>query len=383
MVLKYALPLSLTLLCGVLISCQEESPSDSTSEQKPSSVKAEETVITNTPPSSVSVPEGMAYIPKITYTRGNEKDLGTRSKYPEEAPEHTVTVNAFLIDTTEVTNQQFLAFTKATGYVTQAERGLSQEDFPNAPLSQLLPGATIFTPPASQPNLWHEGAVHQWWKFTPGASWKHPQGPESSITDKMDHPVVCVTNVDAQAYAKWAGKRLPTEAEWEAAARGGLEGKLFTWGDAPMPEKKWMGNTFQGTFPTKDTLLDGFSSTAPVKSYPPNGYGLYDMAGNVWEHVSDYYRPDTYRAYKSTPAENPTGPSAPVTHQDLRQFYQTGSLPAKVPPSPPLAHLYTSKGGSFLCHHSYCLRFRPAARHFSEGFSPTNHTGFRCVKDIE
>lgn len=368
-----------SILLLALTSCNEE---ESVQNSEPTLKEEAEAVITNTPPAEISVPEEMAYIPEITYTRGNERDLGTRSKYPEEAPEHTVSVKPFLIDRTEVTNAQYLAFTEATGYKTMAETGLSQDDFPKAPPEQLVPGATVFTPPAEQPELWQQDSVYQWWKFVAGANWRHPTGPDSSIKDKMDHPVVCLTHADAKAYAKWAGKRLPSEAEWEAAARGGLERKFFTWGDEPQPEGKWMANTFQGTFPTVDSGKDGFTTTAPVKSYPPNPFGLYDMAGNVWEHTADYYRSDSFMAYKSSPAENPTGPTKPIDHLMLQELQRTGQIPAEYKPYHPLSYLYTSKGGSFLCHHTYCLRYRPAARHFSEGFSPTNHTGFRCAKDL-
>ncbi len=342
----------------------------------------EEIVISNEVPSGVNVPEGMVYIPEVSYTRGNERELGTRARYPEEAPEHKVTVSAFLIDETEVTNAQFLKFVEATGYLTQAEKGLTKKDFPHAPADQLQAGASVFTPPAEQPELWEEGAVFQWWEFTAGANWRHPSGPDSSIEDKMDHPVTCVTNEDAQAYAKWAGKRLPTEAEWEAAARGGLERKLFTWGDSPRVDDAWMGNTFQGTFPTKDTQLDGYGNTAPVRSFPPNAYGLYDMAGNVWEHVSDFYRPDAYKEYAEEEAVNPNGPLFSIDYNMHQEIEKNGKVPEGMFPFHRLGVLYTTKGGSFLCHHSYCLRYRPAARHYSEGLTPTNHTGFRCAQSL-
>ena len=329
---------------------------------------------------SKQVPKGMVLIPESKYKRGNDTDLGTRSKYPEESPVHITKVSSFYLDVTEVTNTQFLKFVEATGYVTQAEKGLSKKEFPNAPADQLLAGATVFSPPAEQPELWEAGAVYQWWTFTPGANWRHPLGPESKM--KMDHPVVCVTNEDARAYAKWADKRLPTEAEWEAAARGGMEEKFFTWGNKPQPEGKWMANTYQGTFPTVDSGKDGFKTTAPVKSFPPNAYGLYDMAGNVWEHCSNYYRPDAYKQFSSAVADNPKGPNSPIDHQMLQYIERSIRLPKEAKPAHPLSFLYSSKGGSFLCHHTYCLRYRPAARHYSEGFSPTNHTGFRCAKDL-
>lgn len=359
-----------------LSSCGEQDLDASQAESKP-------VAITHAAPEGVVVPEGMSYIPATTYTRGNERDLGTRSKYPEEMPEHQVSVKAFFMDTTEVTNDQFAAFVEATGYVTRAEKGLSKEVFPNAPEDQLVPGASVFTAPQTQPELWNEDSVYQWWAFVPGANWRHPLGPDSSIEGKGSYPVVCITNKDAQAYAAWAGKRLPTEAEWEAAARGGEDRKLFTWGDDPMPDKQWMGNTFQGTFPTDDTALDGFNDASPVKSYQPNAYGLYDMAGNVWEHVSDFYRPDYYKFMVEEINADPTGPEKPIDHLVHGTLDQGGELPKGYEPFHELGYLYSTKGGSFLCHHTYCLRYRPAARSYSEPLSPTNHTGFRCVKDIE
>lgn len=330
------------------------------------------------------VPEGMVWIPGGTYSRGEDRDIpGARSKYPEETPVHKVTVDGFWMDATEVTNAQFLKFTKATGYKTQAELGWSKKDFPQAPPEQLRAGAMCFVPPAEQvENLFQPGAEWNWWKFIPGASWRNPQGPGSSIKDKMNHPVVCITHQDAAAYCKWAGKRLPTEAEWERAARGGLKRKLFMWGDTAMLKGKWQANVFQGEFPHLDTALDGFRSTAPVKTFPPNGYGLYDMAGNVWEHCSDLYRPEFFRTFaeREKPEKNPKGPSSPVSQPMVQMFRQAGRYPPGQKPFHPLAWLWVTKGGSYLCHAQYCLRYRPAARHYSESLSPTNHTGFRCVK---
>ncbi|MEM9081875.1 MAG: formylglycine-generating enzyme family protein [Verrucomicrobiota bacterium] len=329
-------------------------------------------------------PAGMTLIPGGTYTRGNAQNLGGNAQYPEEAPVHQVTISPFFIDTTEVTNAQFKKFTDATGYQTQAERGLSADDFPNAPADQLVPGALVFTPPTESVEKWRPGAEWQWWHFTPGANWQHPTGPDSSIADKMDHPVVCLTHEDAQAYAEWAGKRLPTEAEWERAARGNHDHTLFTWGDHPKPDKSaWPANTFQGTFPHKNTNLDGFPGTAPVKSFPPNDYGLYDMAGNVWELCSDLYRPDYYQTFSKTPVKDPTGPTPDqaITQPDTTLFSRGQTIPANPEVFHPLARLWVTKGGSFLCHHTYCLRYRPAARHFAESLSPTNHTGFRCAQD--
>ena len=331
---------------------------------------------------SKQAPAGMVFIPGGTYRRGSDHKFDqTRAEYPEESPVHEVTVDGFWIDATEVTNRQFLKFTNATGYKTQAERGWDSKDFPNAPPEQLKGGALLFKPTPRKVELFQPGAEWQWWQFVRGANWQHPEGPSSSIANRMDHPVVCATHEDAVAYCEWAGKRLPTEAEWERAARGGLDDKLFSWGDEPKPGNKWQANVYQGEFPNKNTAEDGFPGTAPVKSFPPNAYGLYDMAGNVWEHCSDLYRPDYYKTFAKLPEPkaNPKGPEQPVSQPMVQQFLQTKNYPAEAP-FHRLAWLWVTKGGSHLCHHTYCLRYRPAARHYSESLSPTNHTGFRCVR---
>lgn len=337
----------------------------------------------DSPPSAPTAPAGMVWIEGGTYKRGEDRSLGQRAEYPEEQPVHSVTVDGFFMDVTEVTNAQFLKFTEATGYKTQAERGWSRDEFPKAPDEMLKPGALIFTAPDRKVELWREGAEWTWWKFVPGASWRHPEGPDSSIEDRMDHPVVCMTHEDATAYAKWAGKRLPTEAEWELAARGGRDHQLFVWGNEKTPDGKWLANVFQGVFPHLNNASDGFAGTSPVKSFPPNGFGLYDVAGNVWELCSDYYRPDYYRVFASDPVPNPTGPALPIDDLRLRNFRQSGSYPQMANPVHRLGALHVIKGGSFLCHDTYCLRYRPAARHHAEGLSPTNHCGFRCVLSRE
>lgn len=327
-------------------------------------------------------PKGMAWIPGGSYTRGNDlKFEGTRSEYPEEKPVHEVTVNGFWMDETEVTNRQFMEFTKDANYKTQAERGWSAKDFPAAPPDQLKGGALLFKSPGREVELFRQGAEWQWWQFVQGANWRHPHGPQSDLKDKMDHPVVCVTHEDALAYCKWAKKRLPTEAEWERAARGGLKHKLFMWGDKPRPGDKWQANVFQGVFPHKNTAEDGFAGTAPVKTFPANPYGLYDMAGNVWEHCSDLYRPEYFQTYAKLPEPkaNPKGPSEPVSQPMVQEWLATKNFPDEKP-FHELAWLWVTKGGSHLCHHTYCLRYRPAARHYSESLSPTNHTGFRCAR---
>ncbi len=323
----------------------------------------------------------MVWIEGATYTRGTPESPDLPHN-PEERPVHQVTVGGFYLDIHEVTNAQFRKFVEATGYKTQAERGFTREEFPKAPPEMLKPGSLVFSGPEESVELWREGAEWQWWRFVEGADWKHPTGPKSSIEGKDDHPVVCVNWEDAQAYCKWAGKRLPTEAEWELAARGGKEGLDYIWGEKAKPGEQWLANVFTGEFPHKDSGEDGFKGTAPVKSYPPNPFGLYDMAGNVWEHCADYYRPDAYELFVKNPQKDPTGPKGGVSQPEVNWFLQRGSWPSPIifGKQHPLSLLRVTKGGSFLCHTSYCLRYRPGARHYSEGLTPTNHTGFRCAK---
>ena len=326
--------------------------------------------------------EGMIWIKGDTYTRGT-KESPDLPFNPEERPVHKVTVDGFYLETHEVTNAQFQKFVDATGYKTQAEKGWSKKDFPKAPPEALKPGAIVFSGPPVAVELRGEGAEWQWWRFQEGASWKNPTGPGSDLKGKENYPAVCITWEDANAYCKWAGKRLPTEAEWELAARGGKEGLDYIWGDKPKPGEKWLANVFTGEFPHKDTGDDGFKGAAPIKSYPPNPYGLYDMAGNVWEHCSDYYRPDAYALFLKNPKDNPTGPSGGVSQPEVNWFMQNDKWPSPIVfgKQHPLSLLHVTKGGSFLCHTSYCLRYRPGARHYSESLAPTNHTGFRCAAD--
>lgn len=309
----------------------------------------------------------MVLIPGGTFTRGDTTGDGE----PEERPAQKVKVDAFYLDATEVTNADFLRFTEATGYKTQAERGWSRDDFPKAPASALVPGAMCFLHRNSQQTPTSEN-VGQRWVFVPGASWQHPQGPDSSIDEILDHPVVCITYEDAAAYAKWAGKRLPTETEWERAARGGIEGETYPWGNDLKPGGKWMANIFQGDFPSRNTGDDGFISTAPVGSFPPNRYDLHDMAGNVWEICSDYFSPSAYA----------DGPTSGMPEIAVQTYFRTGSYPARLPEMHPLTFLRVVRGGSFLCDADYCRRYRNSARFYTESLAPSNHTGFRCAKDL-
>ena len=263
------------------------------------------------------------------------------------------------MDATDVTNDEFEKFVKATGYVTIAERVPTKEEFPNAPAENLVAGSVVFTPTKEPVPLDNH---LRWWNYVKGADWRHPSGPDSNIKGHGNDPVVQVAYDDAVAYAKWAGKRLPTEAEWEFAQRGGLSGKLFAWGDEFNPGGKYMANTYQGVFPVKDTGEDGFAGISPVKSFPPNGYGLYDMAGNVWQWCSDWYRSDTYAVdARHGVVRNPKGPD-----------FSYDPLEPEVPKR-------VQRGGSFLCTDQYCTRYTAGTRGKGAVDTGTNHTGFRCV----
>ena len=306
-----------------------------------------------------TAPAEMVWIPGGEFTMGA---LSTAQGHSEESPAHVVIVKGFWMDTTEVTNAQFSQFVEATGYVTDAEKDFSPRDFPNATAEQLKGGSLIFQlTPGVDPFQCGPGGPTPWWKFTAGATWRHPQGPASDIKDRMNYPVICITWKDAKAYAEWAGKRLPTEAEWEFAARGGLQNKKFVWGDEEKPDGKFMANYWQGSFPGKDNGEDGFTSIAPVKSFPPNGFGLYDMSGNVWEMCEDWYSP---KFYNISPKDNPLGPAAGTYDPNSTGFSER-----------------VMRGGSWLCDQGYCFRYRPAARSGIDSISSTNHAGFRCVKD--
>jgi formylglycine-generating enzyme len=318
----------------------------------------------NTPVSPA--PRGMAWIPGGEFSMGAQdpptKDMVGMQATVDSRPIHRVYVDGFWMDKTDVTNAEFAKFVKATHYVTVAERKPKAEDFPGAPPENLVAGSVVFAPPDHAVPLNNH---YQWWSYVPGADWRHPLGPNSSVQGKEDYPVVQVAYEDAEAYAKWAGKRLPTEAEWEFAARGGLTGKLFVWGDEFRPNGKWMANTFQGHFPDKDTGEDKYVGISGVARFPANGYGLYDMAGDVWQWTSDWYRSDYYRqlADAGGVARNPKGPDAPYD------------------PSEPNERKKTHRGGSFLCTDQYCSRYMVGTRGKGEVSTGTNHLGFRCVKD--
>lgn len=276
-------------------------------------------------------------------------------------PLHRVHIDSFRLDKTLVTNEQFARFVHATGYETIAERQPQAKDFPGAPPENLVAGALVFTTPIHTVSL---SSHYQWWRYVHGANWRHPEGPKSNIDGKGYYPVVQVAYPDACAYAKWAHKRLPTEAEFEYAARGRLEGKQFSWGDELKADGKWQANIWQGKFPSNNSKEDGFTGTAPVGSFPANGYGLYDMTGNVWEWCSDWYRADYYKSFSSAQiANNPTGPM-----DSLDPFEK--NVPKRV-----------QRGGSFLCSDQYCARYLVGARGKGEPSSGCSNVGFRCAQD--
>lgn len=290
---------------------------------------------------------------------GAEFAMGSHAHYPEEAPVRRVSVDAFSIDATAVTNAQFAEFVRATGYTTVAERPLAPADFPGAPPENLLPGSMVFTGTSGPVDLRH---LSQWWAWTPGASWRRPGGPGSSVNERMQHPVVQVAFEDAAAYAAWAGRRLPTEAEWELAARGGLDGAEYTWGDRPERAGEALANYWHGDFPWRAET--GYGSTTAVGSFPANGHGLYDMAGNVWEWTADWYRQPEPAGHCCAPAD-----ATPGTAEASVDAGQPFAIPRKV-----------VKGGSFLCADSYCRRYRPAARRPQMVDTGMSHLGFRCAR---
>jgi formylglycine-generating enzyme required for sulfatase activity len=323
---------------------------------------------------SSGAPAAMVWVPAGEFTMGSSAPTA----WPDEGPEHRVRVHGFWMDEHEVTNDQFAAFVDATGYVTTAEQAPTEAEIlsqlppgsPPPPSEQLVPGSLVFTPPAGPVDL---GDVSHWWKWTPGANWRHPEGPASDLKGRGEHPVVQVSWHDATAYAQWAGKRLPTEAEWEFAARGGLKRKPFVWGDAPpggdstngagtSRASRWQANIWQGQFPYQNTAEDGHSGTAPVRSFAANGFGLFDMSGNVWEWCGDWYDRQLYaRRAGVALVDNPTGPA--VSHDPQRPFQSQR----------------VQRGGSFLCSDQYCSRYRPSARHGCSPDTGMSHVGFRCA----
>lgn len=305
-----------------------------------------------------TAPAGMVWIPGGEFWMGSDEP-----EFPDARPWHRVHLDGFWMDRTEVTNAQFAVFVAATGYVTVAERQPRAADNPGVPLENLVAGSVVFTPPDGPVPL---DSYFQWWSYVPGADWRHPDGPDSSLDGLADHPVVHVAYEDAHAYCRWAGKRLPTEAEFEYAARGGLDRARYVWGEEFQPGGRFMANTFQGHFPDTNAGEDGYLATAPVGSFPANGYGLSDVAGNVWEWTSDWYRPDYYATLAAT-GRVTHDPQGPGTSFD---------------PSEPGVMKRVHRGGSFLCNDQYCSRYCPGGRGKGDLLTGTNHLGFRCVMSV-
>ncbi|NMJ41034.1 formylglycine-generating enzyme family protein [Roseomonas sp. JC162] len=301
---------------------------------------------------------GMTHVPGGTFLMGSDHH------YPEERPQHAATVAGFWIDETAVTNATFAAFVEATGYVTVAERPLDPAMYPGADPAMLAPGGLVFRMTQGPVDT---RDVSNWWHWTPGAFWRAPEGPGSDLAGRGEHPVVQVAYEDAEAYARWAGKDLPTEAEWECAARGGLDGAEYAWGDELAPNGEHVANTWQGPFPWRNFAADGFERTCPVRSFAPNGYGLYEVCGNVWEWTTDWWGAK-HAADPNKPCCAPVNPRGP----SIEGSYDPGQPAIRIPRK-------VVKGGSFLCAPSYCRRYRPAARHAQMIDSGMSHIGFRCV----
>lgn len=319
------------------------------------------TAISSSAKAPIDTPPGMRYIPGGVFTMGSERF------YPEEAPTQRVKVSPFFIDETPVTNAQFAAFVAATGHVTFAELPPDPALYPGMDPALAHPGSAVFKKSPVPIDTLDPSA---WWVFELGADWRHPLGAGSSLDGLEGHPVVHVTVSDAEAYARWAGKALPTEAEWEFAARGGLEGAEYAWGDELAPGGAMLANYWQGLFPFSNTMEDGWERTSPVRSYAANGYGLYDMIGNVWEWTSDWWAPrkaDLKRRSACCVPANPRG----ARRDESWDPDSPGRIPRRV-----------LKGGSHLCAANYCQRYRPAARHPEPIDTSTSHVGFRCVKRI-
>jgi formylglycine-generating enzyme required for sulfatase activity len=361
-----AVALSLSVARNYRSSARTETALPASPVAAPPPVATFAPTVQNKVPPPDQPPAGMAWIPGGEFSMGAQdapdmNEVGMQATR-DSRPIHRVYVDACWMDKTDVTNEQFAKFVRATGYITVAERKPRAEDFPGAPPENLVAGAVVFSPPDHPVPL---NDHFQWWSYIPGANWKHPEGPKSNLRGREKYPVVDIAYEDAEAYAKWAGKRLPTEAEWEFAARGGLSGKPFVWGDEFRPKGRWMANTFQGHFPIHDAGEDGHIGIAAVAQYPANGYGLYDMAGNVWQWTSDWYRPDYYQELASVEgvARNPQGPSSSFD------------------PAEPGEKKRVMRGGSFLCTDQYCSRYVVGTRGKGDVSTGTNHLGFRCVRD--
>jgi len=360
-----AFVVSVTLVTAACSKSAEPTPSPAAPAEHAHSATGFQPTVENISVPGGVAPEGMAWIPGGEFSMGSDSAHDSLCSTPgltaDAQPIHRVYVDGFWMDRTEVTNAQFEKFVKATRYVTVAERVPNAAEFPGAPPENLVAGSTVFTPTPHPVTLDNH---FKWWRYQKGADWRHPDGPDSSIKGRENYPVVHLAYEDAAAYARWAGKRLPTEAEWEFAARGGQAGKIYPWGNELRPEGKWAANIYEGRFPVTDSGDDGHAGIAPVAQYAPNGYGLFDVSGNVWEWVSDWYRPDYFAelARSGPVARNPQGPDAPFD------------------PSEPMEKKRVHRGGSFLCTSEYCTRYMLGTRGKGEISTGSNHLGVRLVK---
>jgi sulfatase modifying factor 1 len=351
-------------LCGVWVSAPS---SHVIAEASPAVSAVFLPTVLNRISQPLAAPVGMALIPGGEFSMGcndpRSMPHGGHEAMSDCRPIHRVSVDPFFMDKSDVTNREFARFVLASGYVTVAERKPDPKDFPGVDPAKLVSGSLVFTPPA-QPVALDDYA--RWWRYVPGANWRHPLGPQSNLRRRDRYPVVHIAFEDAQAYAKWAHKRLPTEAEWEFAARGGLTGKPYAWGDQMQPGGKWMANTHQGSFPDHDSAEDGFAGIAPVAQFAANGFGLYDITGNVWQWTADWYRAGYYAELAASGGiiRNPQGPA------DANDPDEPG-VPKRV-----------QRGGSFVCTEQYCTRFIVGTRGKGEISSATNHIGFCCVRDL-
>jgi formylglycine-generating enzyme required for sulfatase activity len=316
------------------------------------------TTILPTPPARAVARQRLG---DVAWVPGGKFRMGSDHHYPEEAPAHEVRVSGFWMDVTPVTNAAFERFVEETGHVTLAERRANAADYPGAKPELLVPSSVVFRKPAQRVDLRNPYA---WWSYVAGADWRHPRGPESSLEGLRDHPVVHIAAEDAEAYCRWAGKRLPTEAEWEFASRGGGDGTEYAWGRELMPGGRCMANTWQGEFPIHNSLDDGHEWTSPVGAFPPNAYGLYDLIGNVWEWTADWYR-DHHGVQGCCGSDNPRGGERAASYDPSTPEFR---IPRRV-----------IKGGSYLCAPNYCQRYRPAARRPQPIDTSTCHLGFRCI----
>ena len=367
--------------CGLIFACLTASAQPAYLARKPTTTVAPVApvgavadlflpTVPTTTPAPAPAPSGMVWIPGGEFSIGctdPRADLcGGNEPMDDARPVHRVALAPYWMDRTEVTNAEFARFVAATGYITFAERKPRAEDYPGATPDQLVPGSVVFSPPREAVPL--DNAL-RWWRYVPGADWRHPSGPNSTIVGHDQDPVLHIAYVDAAAYAAWAGKRLPTEAGWEFAARGGLTGARYTWGDELTLNGRWMANIWEGAFPHKNSEDDGFSGIAPVASFPANAYGLHDMAGNAWEWCSDWYRPDAYAL-----AQRAAGGGVV---RDPRGVAESESFDPQEPGMPKRVQ----RGGSYLCTDQYCTRYVVGTRGKGAVDPGSNHVGFRCVRD--